>query len=247
MKKYLQTMLVIGFVGVTGGPAMSLDLVDNENLYPTAKTVCDIVDCNSIPASASNVTEIANSSTCANSKVTCYRQRFYDEVTANGVLFIISYYKVTDCTSCSGIAALRVGDVVPGCAIPNDPNLLHYHQQICADCACDCPADTTWTDLSNGGNYSQRSRYLCSPQLNCQCMINLEYACNPGYYGKTESGLLAAPTCKKCPSSSDAPTTAGQTGVYGAQTIVECFLNSNTNFTDSSGTYSFTDICGYTE
>lgn len=120
----------------------------------------------------------------------------------------------------------KVGEA-PCCRLSNE---------TCADAGCsdpntcpdECPEDLFWTYVS-GQNYQIRCN---KTGLKASC----EYRCNQGYYGSGQS-------CTRCPSSGGV---YGTTALAGATAITKCYLSSGTEFSDTTGSGTYTDKCYYT-
>lgn len=101
------------------------------------------------------------------------------------------------------------------------------------------PCSTTCTKFPSWANYStgyQRGTY---EELNCRlcyCETKYSYRCASGYYGTTSNGTSG---CTACPS--------GGTSVAGSNSsITGCYVPASTELTDSTGTFSHTTSCYYT-
>lgn len=67
------------------------------------------------------------------------------------------------------------------------------------------------------------------------CLRNIpKYKCESGYYG---TPLNASSGCTKCPS----PGTSAQ----GATSITQCYIPANTSLSDTTGSYTYTSDCYY--
>ncbi|MBQ8293850.1 MAG: hypothetical protein IJX89_00490 [Alphaproteobacteria bacterium] len=97
-------------------------------------------------------------------------------------------------------------------------------EPITPTCPDLCP-ENTWTDYGN----TQQIR--CNDEL---IIPACEYQCRAGYYGD-------GTTCTRCPSSG---------GVYGTSAagstaITSCYIPANSSMSDTTGTYTFTSNCYY--
>ena len=75
-----------------------------------------------------------------------------------------------------------------------------------------------------------------------------EYRCADGYYGGgRDYSYSSTVTCTKCPTK-----TGGTIGKYSTDgvvstTITDCYIPAETNNTDTTGTWQFTQNCKYTQ
>ncbi|MBQ8293809.1 MAG: hypothetical protein IJX89_00265 [Alphaproteobacteria bacterium] len=130
-----------------------------------------------------------------------------------------------------------------------------------------CTSDTSYTDYSTG--YTVKRTRECLDDI---CTVTAsEYACASGYYGTATSdstGCTICPdnatclggngstfrcaqgyykngaSCPRCPISNN---TYGTTLLLNATSITDCYLPSGTEFSDTTGTGTYTDKCYYTE
>lgn len=70
----------------------------------------------------------------------------------------------------------------------------------------------------------------------CEATTKTYTSCKPGYY-------LSSGTCMRCPSSGGAYGTSADRNTGG---ITECYLPSGTTGSDSSGSFTYTGNCYYT-
>ena len=97
----------------------------------------------------------------------------------------------------------------------------------CPDCT-NC-SSTSWSALRTG--YESRIRATCNCGI---CDKTTQYRCAAGYYGITTNGSSG---CTRCPNSGSS--------VAGSTVITSCYLPSGTTGSDSSGTYTYTADCYY--
>jgi len=87
-----------------------------------------------------------------------------------------------------------------------------------------------------------------------ECIIREVYtSCNAGYY-------MSGTVCKPCPvgtykstsgtqtSCTTCPTSGGVAGTtesQGSTAVTQCYIPAGTSFSDSTGTYEYTDKCYY--
>ena len=109
----------------------------------------------------------------------------------------------------------------------------------CGVCGCtDSVGD--WIEIGSPHNtgfirrvittYSHSDNYYI-----CQESTRTEYACAAGYYGNGTT------VCRLCPSFNG---TAGAPDI-GATSIPDCYIAAGTTFADSTGTYTYTRDCYY--
>ena len=103
-----------------------------------------------------------------------------------------------------------------------------------------CPTmSNVWTDVETG--YQAMYSQLSNPKLGLPCKVR----CAPGYYGTAtwtpETATLSG--CAKCPTSGGiaASSEAGSTD------ITNCYIPAGTSFTGSTGIWSYTSNCYWTD
>ena len=89
---------------------------------------------------------------------------------------------------------------------------------------------SAWTAYATG--YERRTYRYCSTST--KCTSSTQYRCAAGYYGRTINGSSG---CTRCPNSGSS--------VAGSIVITSCYLPSGTTGTDTSGTYTYTADCYY--
>lgn len=116
-----------------------------------------------------------------------------------------------------------------------------------SECPDECP-NTTWTLVKIDGFFVEpmpRYETRCGGLLtNRKC----EYRCAAGSYGSPTSSTSG---CSRCPYIGGGGTSfilniygnseAGSTG------ITDCYAEADTEYSDSTGTFKFTDDCYYTK
>lgn len=106
---------------------------------------------------------------------------------------------------------------------------------------CNC-SGTTETTLSGGVieiNTKKKSTKCENNTAYAECANIISYKCAVGYYGTP--GPLNK-TCTRCPSSGGV---YGTTATSGATSITECYLAVGTTGSDSSGSFTYTSDCYY--
>lgn len=104
------------------------------------------------------------------------------------------------------------------------------------NCSGGCSNCTSTQWASSGTGYETRTYATCDCKT---CTKSTEYRCAAGYYGSSTNGTSG---CTRCPSSG---------GIYGTSAagstaITSCYIPSGTSMSDSTGTYTYTDNCYYT-
>ena len=133
-----------------------------------------------------------------------------------------------DCASCSGLQTLEETTVtVLSQTITYNKCVLSGG--ISADCSTCVSAD--WAAYSTG--YESKVSATCNSRTGA-CTRKTSYRCAAGYYGSSTNGTSG---CAKCPSP-------GTTDA-GATSITECCIPSGTTGSDTTGTYTYTSQCCY--
>ena len=91
---------------------------------------------------------------------------------------------------------------------------------------------TNWTAYATG--YERRTYKYCATLT--RCASSIQYRCAAGYYGSSTMGTSG---CTRCPNDGSS--------VAGSTVITSCYLPSGTTLTDSTGTYTYTADCSYSE
>ncbi len=111
----------------------------------------------------------------------------------------------------------------------------------CGACGCtDSVGDWEKVDDPFVGEFMQRVITTYSHSDNyyiCRASTERQTACLPGYYNNSTSRL----DCRLCPSFNG---TAGASDI-GATSITDCYIAAGTTFSDSTGTYTYTRDCYY--
>lgn len=113
-----------------------------------------------------------------------------------------------------------------------------YGQSLCLD---DCAYDhgySNWQSYPPGIDTPYQYRYCTPCSQYGECEWGVHYRCAPNYYGKTTDGESG---CSPCPSSG---TVSGRSD-GGAESITECYIPSGSTGTDSSGSFTYTSKCYY--
>ena len=100
---------------------------------------------------------------------------------------------------------------------------------------CECPSSCKTTDWA-AGNTGYQTRTVCNTST---CTTTTEYRCAVGYYGSSTNGTSG---CTKCPTSGGI---SGTTAAAGSTSITSCYLPSGSNFSETSGSGTYTGNCYY--
>lgn len=122
--------------------------------------------------------------------------------------------------------------------IPNGTMTIINYAYVSPNCKDGCPCSLLATSYScrcnsgyysTGGNESECSCLKC-PVANSTCYNANSFSCNAGYYKNGNA-------CTLCPD--------GGTSASGATSITSCYIRSGTTGSDSTGTYTYTSNCYY--
>ena len=133
----------------------------------------------------------------------------------------------------AGIRGFCDGGISDGLACSVD---THCPRGICVmagggtTCTASNCSPSAWTAYARG--YERRTYRYCSTST--KCTSSTQYRCAAGYYGITTNGSSG---CTRCPNSGSS--------VPGPTVIRSCYLPSGTTGTDTSGTYTYTADCYY--
>ncbi len=135
--------------------------------------------------------------------------------------------------------------------------------------ACKNCTSTTSTTITHVIAYTPKAvrRTCTATSMSCSCEIDSSratYKCEAGYYGNPTSIFSQ---CHECPSNATCPLDNNKTfkcnaGYYasgsscvkcptpgtsaaGATSVTKCYVPANTEYTDTSGKYSFSSTCYY--
>lgn len=126
------------------------------------------------------------------------------------------------------------------CPIPIGGS-VNYDSSCTNSSICNC-AGTTQTTLSGGViriTTTKRTTQCVNNVATASCSSNNTYKCAQGYYGSpTEFNK----TCTRCPTSGGI---AGTTSGSGATSITECYIESGSTGSDSTGSFTYTGNCYY--
>lgn len=140
----------------------------------------------------------------------------------------------------SAFSATCRPDVTTTANIPNGTMTTTQHAYYNPLCVMECPCSqyrTTYSCICDSGYFAPpaglntKCRCVQCPVANSTCTSATSFRCNAGYYKNEDS-------CTACPN--------GGTSAAGATSITSCYLPSGTTGTDSSGTYTYTLNCYYT-
>lgn len=136
------------------------------------------------------------------------------------------------------------------------PNPKYYDECATTDGAMSitCGRVTkAWSSITS--EYGSAEYEVCDAIEGCYTAF--AYGCNKGYYGRynlTAVATASGTTCTRCPSiaNSDSQiygTTANTPNEQNFNNIkiTECYIPNNTQITDLTGTFIYTQNCFYTE
>lgn len=115
------------------------------------------------------------------------------------------------------------------------------------DGTCTNCTSTLWTDYATG--YQNKTTATCNT-VTCKCTKSTDYRCAAGYYKSgvirclgSIDGSASCSGCSRCPPSG---------GIYGSSApgstaITACYIPTDTSMSDSTGTYTYTSNCYYSE
>lgn len=140
-------------------------------------------------------------------------------------------YLVRHCTACDmgNVPSNEVAIQVPGYGTV-------YASHGCQFYICDssnCQNDTSWSTIRSG--YQRKIARRCSNNI---CVETNTYRCASGYYGTSTNGTSG---CNRCPLYNGyyGSSNAGTTSISG------CYQPANRSFSDTSGTFVYTQNCYY--
>lgn len=100
--------------------------------------------------------------------------------------------------------------------------------------SCSNCQSTSWTSLT--ADYEKRTVATC----NCGvCNTSTQYRCGEGYYGSSTNGTSG---CNQCPMDGN---TYGLSAA-GSTAKTSCYILSGESLSDSTGTFTYTSDCYYT-
>lgn len=140
-------------------------------------------------------------------------------------------YTDKHCDSIQMCSACNSGYVPTQRTLPSNGRCKTISFSDCCLPCTNCTSDTGWTYHKTG--YVRRATRTC----NCDgtCSASYRYACASGYYGSSSNGTSG---CSLCPNG-------GYSNVGSNTDITSCYLIPGTGYTDSSGTYTYTQPCYY--
>lgn len=192
---------------------------------------CTVLGINEIDTYGPNYTLFYKDTNCySNSGSHIKDEYLYDGSTGTGATQKSTGWILRNCYTCRNNKKSDLISVDAPCG--------SYRIYGCIDCTSgctNCESDLMPQPYKEG--YVRSQNRQC---LNCACQVTSNYyACAPGYYGTSTDGNTG---CTRCPASGN---TYGTTATYGTQSITYCYIPSNTDITDDTGTYRFTSTCYY--
>ena len=141
--------------------------------------------------------------------------------------------KLASCLSCTNSKATLTNQQIG--MLPDCSGTYTFKTCQCPLCTS-CTSDTSWSSAGTG--YEKKVTASCD----CgECTKTTSYRCAAGYYGTSTNGSTG---CNKCPSSGGV---AGQSVAGSNTTITSCYIPSGSNFSDSTGSGTYTGNCYYSK
>lgn len=191
-------------------------------------TVATISAASVISNASGIVTACVGTPVCPTGAGTCTMIRVQETTCLFGRTQYYNTYGIFSCTSCdAGYELTQQTASVPGCSNEISFNVC---RKSCDGTCSDCTT-SAWTAGNTG--YQKRTYASCNTAT-CVCTKRTQYRCAAGYYGTSSNGTSG---CSRCPSNGS--STAGATA------ITSCYLPSGTTGSDSTGSYTYTSNCYY--
>ena len=191
-------------------------------------TVATISAASVISNASGIVTACVGTPVCPTGAGTCTMIRVQETTCLFGRTQYYNTYGIFSCTSCdAGYELTQQAASVPGCSNEISFNVC---RKSCDGTCSDCTT-SAWTAGNTG--YQKRTYASCNTAT-CVCTKRTQYRCAAGYYGTSSNGTSG---CTRCPSNGS--STAGATA------ITSCYLPSGTTGSDSTGSYTYTSNCYY--
>ncbi len=191
-------------------------------------TVATISAASVISNASGIVTACVGPLVCPTGAGTCTMIRVQETTCLFGRTQYYNTYGIFSCTSCdAGYELTQQAASVPGCSNEISFNVC---RKSCDGTCSDCTT-SAWTAGNTG--YQKRTYASCNTAT-CVCTKRTQYQCAAGYYGTSSNGTSG---CSRCPSNGS--STAGATA------ITSCYLPSGTTGSDSTGSYTYTSNCYY--
>ncbi len=108
---------------------------------------------------------------------------------------------------------------------------------------CSTLMNNRWIIIVDNTGYQQMTNNSCNTAT-CVCSTTTQYRCNAGYYGTAQHFLGRYSGCTQCPSSGGV---AGSSTAGDNATITKCYIPTTASFSDTTGTWSYSEPCYYTE
>ena len=191
-------------------------------------TIATISAASVISNASGIVTSCVGTPVCPTGAGRCVILRAQEPTCTLGVMRYYNTYGIFSCTSCdAGCELTQQAASVPGCSNEISFNVC---RKSCDGTCSDCTT-SAWTAGNTG--YQKRTYASCNTAT-CVCTKRTQYRCAAGYYGTSSNGTSG---CSRCPSNGS--STAGATA------ITSCYLPSGTTGSDSTGSYTYTANCYY--
>lgn len=260
MKKLIITAATICiFTGNAFAASVTTNPNSNGHVCSESTTVVIATTDNSIPIDTTSCSSTANI--------------IYSTKTTSGGV-ISQMYTTKYCTACkSGYTLTETSAVstnAPNCKVTYT-ECLKIQTIMCSGLPCAgastwitysgqtgnetrCNSSTNKCEYRCAAGYYQSGFALVTNPVSCKtCPTNATCAagttkpsCNKGYYLNNTSSTTFNPTytCPRCPSSGGV---YGTTAAAGAKSITSCYIASGTSFTDTTGTWTYSSNCYYSE
>ena len=154
--------------------------------------------------------------------------------------------KLTDCTACkSGYSASTTTTTISGCSI-SYTTCVYGGATPGTGCTDDshCSSYTTAWQAAVTTGYQSRTYGKCSGGL---CLSQTQVRCAAGYYGFSASCTTSSCTgCSRCDEftgDGDSSNAYYGTSAAGSIRAANCYVPAGEEFSDTTGTWSFTDDC----
>lgn len=142
-------------------------------------------------------------------------------------------------TSCESSRNCVLQSLLNACTCAQKIEVVCTPEMASSPCANSYGNTNTLTGVQTG-HTQIRDATTCA----CSSTSQTVYRCGAGWYDiSSTTASTSVPTCKECPTVGN-NAVAGQSSA-GAKLITSCYAPANTNITDDTGTYRFTEPCKY--
>lgn len=181
-----------------------------------------------ITSNAAGIVSCVGTSSCSVGFGNCEIVQPQEPTCILGTTLYYGAYGIFSCNRCdTGYELVQLTTSVPNCS-----NKISFKacRKACDGTCIDCTT-TAWTTGNTG--YQKRTYASCNTST-CVCTKTTQYQCAAGYYGTSNNGTSG---CTRCPSSGSSAA--------GTTAITSCYLPSGTTGSDSTGSYTYTANCYY--